>query len=72
MQARISNYFHLYTGLRHLPSQCPTKEYVAVGFTEVSVVVLVLVFDVDDDVVEVAFVVGDDVVDVSLGSGSGT
>ena len=70
MQTRISDYFHLYTGLRHLPRQCPAQEYVAVGFTEVSVVVLVLVFNVDNDVVEVAFVVGDDVVDVVLEVGA--
>ena len=40
------------------------------GFTEVSVVVLVLIFNVDDDIVEVAFFVGDDVVDVVLEVGA--
>ena len=39
-------------------------------FTKLSVVVLVLVFNVDDDVVEVAFVIGDDVVDVVLEVGA--
>lgn len=40
------------------------------GFTELSVVVLVLVFNVENDVIEVAFVVGDDVVDVVLEVGA--
>lgn len=40
------------------------------GFTELSVWVLVLVFNVENDVVEVALVVGDDVVDVVLEVGA--